>query len=92
MKIPMPTRHFPTLDTTTSLLAFENHNSFSHDKQTRIWKVQSEIRDETGKVTEDPLALRIRYAEIETICRSMKDQATVYRKKNTEVLTEAQRA
>jgi hypothetical protein len=40
----------------------------------------------------DPNALGNRYAEIETICREMKNQATAYQKKNTDVLTDPQKA
>jgi hypothetical protein len=38
------------------------------------------------------MALGVRYAEVETICRELKDQATAYQTKNTSVLTDPQKA
>lgn len=69
----------------------DEFNRWSAEKQTRIWQVQNEIADETGKEPLDPNALGIRYAEIETICRQMKDQANLYRTRNLDVLDQEQR-
>jgi hypothetical protein len=67
------------------------YNQFAMTKQTRISQLQSEIAAETAKETLDPMALGARYAEIETTCREMKDQAVTYQKKNTEILTDPQK-
>jgi len=69
-----------------------NYNQFAMTKQTRISQLQSEIATETAKDTLDPMALGVRYAEIETICREMKDQASTSQQKNTSVLTDPQKA
>ena len=54
--------------------------------------VQSEIADETVKEALDPVALGVRYVELEVICREMKNQMAVYQKKNIGGLTVAQQA
>jgi hypothetical protein len=69
-----------------------DYNQFARTKQTRISQLQSEIATETAKDTLDPMALGIRYAEIETVCREMKDQALTYQQKNASVLTDPQKA
>src|SRR5215472_14056567 len=69
-----------------------DYNQFAMTKRTRISQLQSEIATETAKDTLDPLALGVRYAEIETICREMKDQAVSYQTKNTAILTDPQKA
>ncbi len=70
----------------------DEYNRWSWEKQNRIQQVQNEIGDETSKDTLDPTALGIRYAEIESICRNMKDQAARFQKKNVEMLNDTQRA
>ncbi len=70
----------------------DEYNRWSAEKQTRIWQVQSEIADETARDSLDPMALGIRYAEIESICRETRNQATAYQKKNTDILTDPQKA
>jgi hypothetical protein len=69
-----------------------DYNQFAMTKQTRISQLQSEIAAETAKDTLDPMALGVRYVEIETTCREMKDQAVAYQQKNTGVLTDPQKA
>jgi len=69
-----------------------DYNQFAMTKQTRISQLQSEIATETAKDTLDPMALGIGYAEIETICRELRDQATAYQTKNTAILTDLQKA
>jgi len=69
-----------------------DYNQFVMTKQGRISQLQSEIATETAKDTLDPMALGVRYAEIETICRDMKDQAASYQSKNTAILTDPQKA
>jgi len=68
------------------------YNQFAQTKQNRIVQLQTEIAGETAKDALDPMALGVRYAEIETICREMKDQAAVYQQKNTTLLTDPQKA
>lgn len=69
-----------------------DYNQFAMTKQTRISQLQSEIAAETAKDTLDPLALGVRYAEIETTCRELKTQASTYQQKNTSVLMDPQKA
>lgn len=70
----------------------DEYNRWTAEKQTRIRQVQNEIAGETGKEQLDPSALGVRYAEIETICREMKDRATEYRTRNTDALNPDQKA
>jgi hypothetical protein len=70
----------------TILTNNDDYNRWSGDKQNRIRQVQTEIADETRKSPLDPNALGIRYAEIETICREMKDRANESRTQNISVL------
>lgn len=76
----------------TILANNDEYNRWSAERQTRIRQVQSEIADETGKERLDPNALGIRYAEIETICREMRDRANDYRTRNMDVLNPDQNA
>ncbi len=69
----------------------DEYNHWSYEKQARIRQIQAEIADETGKEPLDPSALGVRYAEIETICREMKDRAKEYRTRNTDVLNPEQK-
>ncbi|HEU0141901.1 MAG TPA: hypothetical protein VFQ79_19415 [Bryobacteraceae bacterium] len=76
----------------TILANNDEYNQWSIGKQNRIWQVQSEIVEETAK---DPLsvdALGIRYAEIEMICRQMKEQANQYQTRNVDILDQNQKA
>ena len=76
----------------TILTNNDEYNRRSSGKQSRIQEVQTEIAQETGKENLDPMALGVRYAEVESICREMKSQATAYQKKNVDVLTDPQKA
>jgi hypothetical protein len=58
----------------------------------RIFTVQQEISEETAKSPLDPMALGIRYAEIEAICREVRERAEKLQKANGERLNEEQRA
>jgi len=72
-----------------------NLNDYSRlvtQRQQRMSQVQSEIQRETAKSPLDPAALGIRYAEIETICRNVKDEAVAAQNRNLAVLTDAQKA
>jgi hypothetical protein len=75
----------------TILTNNDEYNRWSSDKQNRVRQVQSEIADETGKSPLDPMALGIRYAEIEAICREMKDRANEYRTRNMDVINQDQK-
>ncbi len=69
----------------------EEHNRWSSEKQTRISQLQTEIAQETAKDRLDPNALGVRYAEVETICREMKDRVNVSRTRNLAVLSQDQK-
>src|SRR5882762_8930947 len=80
-------------DTQVSQL-LQNLNDYStlvSQRQQRMFQVQSEIRDETAKSPLDPAALGVRYAEIETICRNVRDEAAATQTRNLTVLTDAQK-
>ncbi len=68
------------------------YNQLAMTKQTRISQLQAEIATETARDPLDPMALGVRYAEIETVCRELKDQASTYQQKNTAILTDPQKA
>ena len=72
-----------------------NNNEYSRwffGKQSRIQQVQTEIAQETARPNLDSMALGVRYTEVELICRDIRQQIPVYRKKNTDVLTDSQKA
>ncbi|MCZ2078565.1 MAG: hypothetical protein LC130_26665 [Bryobacterales bacterium] len=75
----------------TILTNNDEYNRWASEKQTRIRQVQTEIAEETGKSPLDPNALGVRYAEVETICREMKEKANEYRTRNLEVLSQDQK-
>lgn len=60
----------------------DEYNQWASQKQTRIRQVQSELAEQTAASPLDPLALGVRYAEIEAICREMTGRANEYRDKN----------
>lgn len=68
------------------------YNQLATTKQTRILQLQTGIATETAREALDPMALGVRYAEIETICRELKDEADTYQQKNAAVLTDPQKA
>ncbi|HYZ86827.1 MAG TPA: hypothetical protein VE621_20595 [Bryobacteraceae bacterium] len=68
------------------------YNREVQERQTRITQVQTEIASETKKENIDPLALGMRYAEIESHCRFLSSEAERTMQRNREVLTDAQRA
>jgi hypothetical protein len=69
-----------------------DYNQFAMTKQTRITQLQTEIATEIARDTLDPMALGVRYVEIETVCRELRNQATAYQTKNAAILTDAQKA
>lgn len=75
----------------TILMNNDEYNRWASEKQTRIAQVQTEIADETARSPLDPNALGVRYVEVETICREMKDKANEYRTRNLDVLSQDQK-
>jgi hypothetical protein len=69
----------------------QEYNDWARDKVARIYQVELEINDETAKNVLDPLALGIRYAEIQAICRDAKEKANIAVQKAKGVLTEEQK-
>src|SRR3989442_14756078 len=61
-------------------------------RQERTNQLQNEIAAETLKDPLDPMALGVRYAEIESIRRDMADQLRALRGKIAALLTDPQRA
>ena len=68
------------------------YSSWASGKYARLSQVQSEIAQETSKENLDPMALGVRYTEVELICRDIKQQAPATQKKNTDLLTDQQKA
>jgi hypothetical protein len=68
----------------------DEYNSFSLEKQARIARVQTEIYNESGRDSLDPMALGVRYVEIELICRDLTDKAKRLREQNLAALTPGQ--
>jgi len=64
---------------------------FAFEKQQRMAQVQAEIADWTAKETLDPMALGLRYVEIEAICRQLRDRSADLEKANVALLTEPQK-
>lgn len=69
----------------------DEYNQWSNERQMRIYQVQTEIGEETRRETLDPGALGIRYAEIESTCRQIRDRAVEVRTRNLAVLTPDQK-
>ena len=76
---------------TQIVLNLNDYGRLVSQRQQRMYQVQSEIRDETAKSPLDPAALGIRYAEIETICRNVRDESIAAQNRNLAILTDAQR-
>jgi hypothetical protein len=72
----------------------KNIDDFSQlvsQRQQRVYQVQSEIIAETARSPLNPAALGIRYTEVETICRNVRDEAVATQNRNLSLLTEAQK-
>jgi hypothetical protein len=74
------------------VLNLSDYGRLVSQRQQRMFQVQSEIQMETAKSPLDPAALGIRYAEIETICRNVRDEGIAAQNRNLGVLTDAQKA
>jgi hypothetical protein len=68
----------------------DEYNRWAAQKVTRSRQVQSEIAEETRKPALDANALGLRYVEVETICREMKERADEIRGRNLRVLNQDQ--
>lgn len=71
--------------------ANEEHSQWTWSKQLRLAQVQREIAEERAKTAPDPMALGVRYVEIEAICRESAAKLVEQRAKNQNLLTDAQR-
>src|SRR5712692_6025186 len=69
-----------------------DYNQAASTKQQRIWQLQSEIADLDRQDPLDPMAIGVRYAEIESIRRDLANQLTALRGKLQISLTDAQQA
>lgn len=67
------------------------HTRWQREKEERVSRVRGEIFEEAGRSPLDPVALGLRYAEIEAICREIDDREAQLVKVNRDVLNEAQR-
>ncbi|MFN7923812.1 MAG: hypothetical protein U0Q16_27165 [Bryobacteraceae bacterium] len=76
----------------TILANNDEHNQWYFQKQARVFDLQREIDSETTKEVLDPMALGVRYAEMETICREYQSRAQQDRTRNTAILTADQKA
>ncbi len=74
------------------VLNLNDYGQLVAQRQQRMFQVQSEIRVETARSPLDPAALGIRYAEIESICRNVRDESIAAQDRNLGVLTDAQKA
>jgi hypothetical protein len=66
-------------------------NQFSSGKYSRIYQVQAEIGQVTQASPIDPMALGVRYGEIEEICRELRTNAAQSQQQNRAVLTDVQK-
>ncbi len=78
------------------VIAIQNLNlefsRFVNTKERRVQQVRFEIAQETAKQPLDPMALGLRYAEIETIRRQVEEEETRLRARIQQLLNDAQRA
>ena len=74
------------------VLNLNDYGRLAAQRQQRMFQVQSEIQVETARSPLDPAALGIRYAEIESICRNVRDEGIAAQDRNLGVLTDAQKA
>ena len=77
---------------TQIVLNLDDYTRLAAQRQQRVFQVQTEIQQETAKSPLDPAALGIRYAEVESICRNVRDEGTAAQNRNLAVLTDAQKA
>src|SRR5450759_72513 len=69
------------------VLNLNDYGRLVSQRQQRMYQVQSEIQVETAKSPLDPAALGIRYAEIEALCRNVRDEGIAAQDRNVTLLT-----
>ena len=67
--------------------ASADYNDVNQRRQARIAEVQIEIRDETAKAQPDPVALGLRYVEIQLLSTDLQNQAARLRERARAALT-----
>ena len=70
----------------------EAHRDWRDQKERRVYQVRGEIGEETQRSPLDPMALGLRYAEVEAICREIDDREKQLVVVNRNALNEAQKA
>lgn len=68
-----------------------DYNRYTAEKQARMAQVQRELAEETARPQLDPMALGLRYVELETIRRELNDQLRQTRADIAATLTDAQK-
>jgi hypothetical protein len=91
--IPQVRQYLQLTDTQALGIALngDEYNRSIQERIQRIRQVQMEIAAETAKDPLDNAALGVRYAEVELICRDLRDLANNLRKQNLALLTDEQR-
>ncbi len=91
--LPLITQYLSLTATQVQSIVQNNSafNQFASTKQTRIFQVQNEITQVTQASPIDPMALGVRYGEIEEICRELRTNAAQAQQQNIAVLTDAQK-
>lgn len=74
------------------LLNTTQHSLTVSGKRSRIGDVQREIAAETAKEQLDPMALGVRYVEVETLCREIRTTTTELITRNQALLNADQKA
>ena len=92
---PQPLKEYLGLsDTQVAAISKINadFNQFAGEKQRRALQVQQEIAAETAKETIDPMALGVRYLELEAIRRELRDHQATLLQGTVAGLNDAQKA
>lgn len=91
--IPQIREYLQLTDTQVLGIVLNNdqYNKSIRERIQRVRQVQAEIAAETANDPMDPAALGVRYAEVELICRDLRDLANTLQKQNLILLTEEQR-
>lgn len=66
-------------------------NRWIVERMQRVSQVQTELSEEVTRDILQPMALGLRYAELESICREMKSRAASNQQKNADALTPPQK-
>jgi hypothetical protein len=92
--LPAQIREYLQLTVAQAAALAVNNDVYSRalpEKITRMRQVQAELVSETEQETLSESAIGVRYAEIELICRDLRELANTLRKQNLELLTAAQK-